>query len=165
LNELQRLISDLRPSHLDDLGLPSTLRWYAGEVETRVPLNITVTTEGEVRALPAPVKIGMFRIAQEALTNVVKHADANNVDVILTYKEDGVQLEIIDDGCGFNIQVLSMDLSRPSWGLAGMEERAALFKGKFKLESAEGEGTKIKVMVPYQDISEENNDDTSDAGG
>ena len=165
LNELQRLIADLRPSHLDDLGLASTLRWYAGEVETRVPLKITVTTEGEDNDLPAPVKIGMFRIAQEALTNVVKHADAKNAEVKLTYKEDSVQLEIIDDGCGFNMQILSMDLSRPSWGLTGMEERAALFNGKLELESAEGEGTKIRVIVPYQELSEENHDDTSDAGG
>jgi len=164
ITELQRLISDLRPSHLDDLGLASALRWYAGEVETRVPLNINVKIEGENIDLPVPVKTGLFRIAQEALTNVAKHADADNAEVRLTFEKDGVQLEIIDDGCGFNIQILSMDLSRPSWGLMGMEERAALFHGRFQVESVEGEGTRIRVTVPYQDIAEEYHDDSSNAG-
>jgi signal transduction histidine kinase len=165
LTELQRLISDLRPSHLDDLGLASALRWYAGEVETRVPLKIGVKVEGEDRDLPALVKTGLFRIAQEALTNVVKHADADTAEVRLTFTAGGVQLEIVDDGCGFNTQILSMDLSRPTWGLAGMEERAALFNGRFQLESAEGEGTRVRVIVPYQDIPEEYDDDSSNAGG
>ena len=165
LTELQRLISDLRPSHLDDLGLASALRWYAGEVETRVPLKIGVKVDGEDRDLPAPVKTGLFRIAQEALTNVVKHANADNVEVSLIFETDGVQLDVSDDGCGFNPQILSMDLARPSWGLAGMEERAALFNGRFQLESGEGEGTRIRVIVPYQDISEEYDDDPSNAGG
>ena len=164
LIELQRLISDLRPSHLDDLGLASALRWYAGEVETRVPLNIVVKISGDDRDLPAPVKTGLFRIAQEALTNVVKHANAENVNVNLTFESDGVQLEVIDDGCGFNPQILSMDLSRPSWGLSGMEERAALFNGRFRLDSVENQGTRISVIVPYQAPSEEDDDDTSNAG-
>ena len=165
LTELQRLISDLRPSHLDDLGLASALRWYAGEVETRVPLKIGVRVEGEGRDLPAPVNTGLFRIAQEALTNVVKHANADNAEVSLTFETDGVQLDVIDDGCGFNPQILSMDLSRPSWGLAGMEERAALLDGQFQLESVEGEGTRIRVIVPYQELSEEYDDDSPNAGG
>lgn len=165
LTELQRLISDLRPSHLDDLGLASALRWYAGEVETRVPLKIRVNVDGEDRDLPAPVKTGLFRIAQEALTNVVKHANADNVEVRLIFEIDGVQLEVIDDGSGFNPQILSKDSSRPSWGLAGMEERAALFKGRFQLESADGEGTRVRVTVPYQELSEEYDDDTSNVGG
>jgi len=165
LTELQRLISDLRPSHLDDLGLASALRWYAGEVETRVPLKIRVNVDGEDRDLPAPVKTGLFRIAQEALTNVVKHAHAENVEVRLVFEIDSVQLEVRDDGSGFNPEILSMDSSRPSWGLAGMEERAALFNGRFKLESAEGEGTRVRVIVPYQELAEEYDDDSSNAGG
>jgi len=165
LTELQRLIADLRPSHLDDLGLASALRWYAGEVETRVPLKIKVKVEGEDRDLHAPVNTGLFRIAQEALTNVVKHAHAEHVEVRLIFENDGVQLEVSDDGSGFNPQLLSADLSRPSWGLAGMEERAALFNGRFQLESAEGEGTRVRVTVPYQELSEEYDDDTSNAGG
>ena len=165
LTELQRLISDLRPSHLDDLGLASALRWYAGEVETRVPLKIRVNVEGEDRDLPTPVKTGLFRIAQEALTNVVKHANADNVEVRLIFEIDGVQLEVIDDGSGFNPQILLRDSSRPSWGLAGMEERAALFNGRFQLESADGEGTRVRVIAPNQELPEEYDDDTSNAGG
>ncbi len=131
----------------------------------RARSKIRVNVDGEDRDLPAPVKTGLFRIAQEALTNVVKHANADNVEVRLIFEIDGVQLEVIDDGSGFNPQILLKDSSRPSWGLAGMEERAALFNGRFQLESAEGEGTRVRVIVPYQELSEEYDDDTSNAGG
>ena len=111
---------------------------------------------GEVIQRPASV-------VKELMENAI---DAGAGQIKINIKDAGRTLvQIIDDGCGFNIQILSMDLSRPSWGLTGMEERAALFNGKFQLESTEGEGTRIKVIVPYQDISEEHDDDTSNAGG
>jgi signal transduction histidine kinase len=80
LDELQRLISDLRPSHLDDLGLPAALRWYTNEIQNRLPLKVNVEISGEPRELPAELKTAIFRVAQEALTNVIKHSDASNVD-------------------------------------------------------------------------------------
>jgi signal transduction histidine kinase len=154
LTELQRLISDLRPSHLDDLGLASTLRWYAGEVETRVPIRVHVDVDGERYDLSPEVKTGLFRVAQEALTNIIKHADADNAYVRLNYNKKCVQLEVEDDGIGFVLGVTLTGSARPAWGLAGMRERATLLDGKFDIKSEVGKGTRVAIMVPTDADSE-----------
>ncbi len=154
LTELQRLISDLRPSHLDDLGLASTLRWYAGEVETRMPIKVHVEVQGDQYDLAPEVKTGLFRVAQEALTNIVKHADAENAYVRLKYNRKCVLVEVEDDGIGFVLGVTLMGNARPAWGLAGMRERATLLDGKFNLQSEVGKGTIVAIMVPTDDESE-----------
>ena len=154
LDELQRLIAGLRPSHLDDLGLAAALRWYAGEVENRTPLSIAVTIEGDEQPLPDLVKVGLFRVAQEALTNVVKHASADRAKVRVTYLEREVQLEVEDDGVGFD----APGADRPTWGLIGMQERVELMGGKFELSARTGEGTRIHVTVPLEAQSKEGRD-------
>lgn len=148
LVELQHLIADLRPSHLDDLGLAAALRWYAGELQERVPLRVTVEVSGEACPLPSEVKTTLFRVVQEALTNVIKHAHAQNAFVQLTYGEGGVSVQVQDDGIGFVPSKLS-SANRPSWGLIGMEERAALLGGQFVLDTKPGRGTRIEVFIPY----------------
>jgi signal transduction histidine kinase len=90
LNELQRLIADLRPSHLDDLGLPAALRWYCNALKDRVGLVVKFEIQGQSCELPSEVKIALFRVAQEALTNVVKHAQAKSASVFLCYQPEGV---------------------------------------------------------------------------
>jgi signal transduction histidine kinase len=154
LTELQHLISDLRPSHLDDLGLGSTLRWYAGELEERVPLKVQIHVEGEAQNLLTEVKTGLFRVAQEALTNIIKHADAQNAHVRLKYNPKCVTLEVQDDGSGFDLGVTAMDSARPAWGLTGMRERATLLEGRFYVESEIGKGTLVGMMVPTDDDRE-----------
>ncbi len=149
LNELQRLIADLRPSHLDDLGLPATLRWHAGEVQNRVPLKINVEISGEPRPIDPLTNTALFRVAQEALTNVVKHAQATTAKVRLCYEPDAIVLQVEDDGCGFDMTVRS-DASHPAWGLLGMEERTSLLGGRFAIQSQPSHGTRIEVTVPYQ---------------
>lgn len=144
LDELQRLIAGLRPSHLDDLGLAAALRWYAGEVEERAPLNVRVEVAGDEQPMSGLIKVGLFRVAQEALTNVVKHASAAEAMVRVHYREDEVQLEVADDGIGFD----APGADRPSWGLIGMQERVALMEGTFALSSEKGRGTSIIVTVP-----------------
>jgi signal transduction histidine kinase len=165
LNELQRIISDLRPSHLDDLGLAAALRWYVGEIQQRAPLKVNVHIEGEHIDLPQEMKTGLFRIVQEALTNVVRHADAERADVYLRYGKHNIWLDVIDDGVGFSLTLASMDSKRPSWGLAGMEERTHELGGKFAIESQPGEGTRVSVVIPYQENGEEDDDDSSNVGG
>jgi signal transduction histidine kinase len=164
LQELQRLIADLRPSHLDDLGLPAALRWYAGEVQNRVPLQINVELNGEPRELPSEVKMALFRVAQEAVTNVIKHACAKNVQIHLTYCDDSVSVQVEDDGCGFNVH-RSAKTRRPSWGLLGMEERASLLGGRFLLTSNPNEGTQVQVIIPYRQEMELQNGDSVGISG
>ena len=149
LDELRHLIADLRPSHLDDLGLPAALRWYTKEVQGRVPLDIRVEISGEERPLTSAVKTALFRVAQEALTNIVKYSGAQQVWVRLNYSEREVKLQVEDDGCGFDTSAQAMS-ARSTWGVLGMQERAALLGGHFDLFSSPGHGTRVQVMIPYQ---------------
>ncbi len=149
LTELQHLISDLRPSHLDDLGLPAALRWYAGALQERTKLRVSVETVGTEQELDPALKIVIFRVAQEALNNVVKHANAYSVDIRLVYEENGLSLRVKDDGCGFDPHNLQKNQGRVSLGLIGMQERASLLGGTCVVTSTPGNGTLVKVSVPY----------------
>jgi signal transduction histidine kinase len=151
LKELQRLIADLRPSHLDDLGLSAALRWYAGRLEERSPLRIRVSISGNEPAVEDTAKIATFRIIQEALNNVIRHAEARNATVSLEFSENGMRMRIQDDGSGFDLDRLQQRQSanRPPLGLAGMRERAALLGGALDIQAAPGAGTLIEAFVPY----------------
>jgi signal transduction histidine kinase len=149
LDELQRVISDLRPSHLDDLGLPAALRWYCNDLQNRVPLQISVELTGESRELPAEIKTAVFRVAQEALTNAVRHSQAKTAKVCLDFGPQAVNLEVQDDGCGFDVERAGAS-TRPSWGLLGMQERATLLGGRLAIYSRPGAGTRVQVSIPYE---------------
>jgi signal transduction histidine kinase len=149
LIELQRLISDLRPSQLDDLGLVAALRWYANEIQSRLQLEVRFGVNGQERLLPGEVKTALFRVAQEALTNIVKHANADTAVIILDFQSDGVYLSITDDGIGFD-QTSRTIPRRSAWGLMGMEERTQLLGGTYRLITQPGKGTQIQVFIPYQ---------------
>jgi two-component system sensor histidine kinase UhpB len=160
LDELRRLIEDLRPSHLDDLGLAAALRWYAGEVESRSNLIIKVDAPQGSCNLPLQIKTALFRIAQEALTNTVKHADARNVWITLARRDGVVKLNVRDDGKGFD-QTRLPTTERPAWGLMGMQERTVLCDGQYILRSAPGWGTEIQIEIPCDNATfdEEENDE------
>jgi signal transduction histidine kinase len=149
LNELQRLITNLRPSHLDDLGLGATLRWYAGEIESSTRLHVDVEVIGERGPMSTEIKTALFRITQEALTNIVKHANANEVVVRLVYGTETVSVRVIDDGRGFDLSVLD-NSERKSWGLLGMRERANLLGGVLTIDSTPGFGSRVEVVIPYE---------------
>jgi signal transduction histidine kinase len=150
LDELQRLIADLRPSHLDDLGLPAAIRWYSNIVQERTGLRIKVEIEGDEREIGGSAKIALFRIVQEALSNIVKHSGADHVDIQLAFQSDTVRVRVRDDGVGFEPDKarLSQNIRQPL-GLVGMQERATLLGGQFRLDSSPGNGTVIQVVVPY----------------
>jgi signal transduction histidine kinase len=164
LDDLQRLIADLRPSHLDDLGLPAALRWYGNELEDRTDLEIEFNLEGEPRPIEPPMNTALFRVAQEALTNVIKHADASKVVLHLTYLPQAVSLQVTDDGRGFDMSSLAAK-GRTSWGLLGMEERASLLGGDLAMESSIGKGTCIRVTIPNQSSAKEGSDGNEAATG
>jgi signal transduction histidine kinase len=150
LTELQRLIADLRPSHIDDLGLPAALRWYASEIAERTGLEVKVDTSGPEQTVDVSIKIVLFRIVQETLNNIIKHANARQVNIQLSFEMEGVRMRVRDDGCGFNPQeVMRKKQGRVSLGLIGMQERANLLDGTFALSSVPGRGTQVEVKVPY----------------
>ena len=166
LKELQHLMADLRPSHLDDLGLPAALRWYATKIEERVPLKVSVDISGPEQPIAEPAKIAMFRIVQEALNNVIRHAEARNASISLQFADEGVRVSIRDDGRGFDLAQLrrTQSSARPPLGLAGMQERAALLGGAVSVRSGPGEGTVIEAVVPYRDQGEDPRDNAPAAG-
>lgn len=160
LDELQRVIADLRPSHLDDLGLAAALRWYTGEVERRTSLNIDFEVKGDREELPMEVVTALFRVTQEALNNIVKHAEAQHASVYLIYGDEAAKVFVVDDGCGFDLKRQIGD--RQSWGLEGMRERASLIGGELDIYSQPGKGTQVEVTIPYiqPELEDEDDEDT-----
>ncbi|MCC6905362.1 MAG: GAF domain-containing sensor histidine kinase [Anaerolineae bacterium] len=150
LEELRHLISDLRPSHLDDLGLVSALRWYAEEAGRRSALKVKVQAHGEIARLSPELETTLFRIAQEAVGNVIKHAGAERVTISLTYERDVIRLSIEDDGHGFDTAAVLKPDSRRAWGLLGIQERLSLAAGEFEIHSTPGQGTRLEVRVPVE---------------
>ncbi|MEY4950038.1 MAG: hypothetical protein RL698_2249 [Pseudomonadota bacterium] len=152
LNQVRDLSLDLHPSILDDLGLAAALRWYLGRQSERSGLVTTLDSSGLDRRLPKPVETACFRICQEAVTNVVKHAHASRIAVTIGVESDHAVLTISDDGRGFEV-VEARERSRhqPSLGLIGMEERATLLGGSLDVVSRPGGGTEIRVSLPTQE--------------
>lgn len=150
LEELHRLLLDLRPSVLDDLGLTSAIRWCA-ERHLK-PLGIAVRCEfaGLERRLPPEVETALFRVVQEAVTNIAKHAEAETVLIQCTADARQVTIEIEDDGRGFEPQALVPSRETGTGlGLAGIRERVELLGGTVEIESAPGQGMRIALSVPF----------------
>ena len=151
LDDVHRLIRDLRPSVLDDLGLVTGLEWYA---ETRLqPAGILarVTVTGDEKRLPAEVETALFRIGQEAISNIAWHAQASNALIGLDFRNGTVTLEVEDDGVGFDVaSALEPSDTRRGWGILGMRERATLLGGTLEITSAPDDGTRVRATVPVQ---------------
>lgn len=149
LQQIRNLSLDLRPSMLDDLGLLPALRWYINRHAERTGLNETLSCNLELRELPAPVETACFRIVQEALTNIARHAQAQTVNISLQKVDQMLQLSIQDDGIGFDLNIISQAKNEgTSLGLIGMEERGMLIGGCLKIASAPGLGTTVSLTVP-----------------
>jgi signal transduction histidine kinase len=149
LGELRQIITDLRPAQLDDLGLVAALQWYAQEFEKRRAIGTEFVAEGVRSRLPAEYEIVLFRIVQEALSNVAKHARASHALVKLEFYPAQVRVTIEDDGCGFEPkEVLHQRRLHAGWGLLGIQERALLLGGQCEFDSRPGRGTRIRVKVP-----------------
>jgi len=150
LKELQRLMTALRPSHLDDLGLSAALRWYASRVQEHSSISVRVDIHGEEHGLDEAMNIAIFRIIQESLNNVIKHAQASVVNIHLLFEEKNVSIIVWDNGTGFDPDLVQQErTARPSLGLAGMEERAALLGGTVSIQSRPGYGTEVEALIPY----------------
>ena len=151
LDALHRLIHELRPSLLAERGLLPALRWHAEEYAQRFGLRPELTATGLDGRLPREVETVLFRIVQEALTNVARHAEARHVRVHLARRDGQVRATIEDDGRGFRPELIAWDgISTRGLGLLGMQERAALVDGHCEVQSAPGEGTRVVVTVPQR---------------
>jgi len=164
LDEVNRIILDLRPTLLEDMGLIPALKWYASQ--RLQPLGI----EAHVRAasmdgrLQPHVETTLYRIAQEAMTNVAKHAHARNLWLSVTRASDHFTLTVRDDGRGFEVEpVLDSPDDRVGLGLFGMKERATLVGGTFAIGSRPGRGTRITVRMP-QELETDRDADSGLAG-
>ncbi len=149
VSELRNIMADLRPAQLDDLGLVPALRWYIQQYQTRQPgLSAVLLADRTLPRLPAQHETVLFRIAQEALTNVARHAQATEVTVTLSRTGDGIWLEISDNGQGFDTSAPPRHEPHSGLGLVGMRERVALVRGELLVESEPGHGTRIVVKLP-----------------
>jgi PAS domain S-box-containing protein len=142
---LRRIASDLRPRTLDDLGLGAALEWQAQEFESRAGIRCHVTLPQEPLVLDSERSTAIFRIFQESLTNVARHANATRVEACLQREADQLLFKVHDNGRGFD----SMEAeARRSLGLVGMQERALLLSGELKVEGVPGAGTTLILRIP-----------------
>jgi len=147
VHDVRRLIADLRPTGLDELGLEPALEMLVGRLPASYHAAFTV--EGTPRRLGLDLELALYRIAQEALKNVEQHSGASHVDVRLSFEEQGVRLVVADDGAGFAAPSTPDDLARSGhFGLLGMRERAVLAGGSLRLSSLPGRGTRVEAYLP-----------------
>jgi len=148
LDDTRRLILGLRPSLLDDLGLGPAIAWYAETTLTAQGTSVKLDLPSTAR-LPSPIETSLFRVAQEAINNIAKHAQAQHADIQMKVTADRIILTVQDDGVGFVVDETLRSAPRlGSVGLAGMQERIALLGGRLDIEARAGGGTRLVVDVP-----------------
>lgn len=149
LQDTRRFIFDLRPMILDDLGLEPTLRRYVQQFTDKFKIEVGVTINGMNGRLPGQIEVAIFRIVQEALTNVAKHAHATHAQVSLDVNGDVIGVNVEDDGSGFNAD--DSKLNNPKFrGIATMRQRVEMFGGHLNIESSPGKGTRISTNLPAE---------------
>lgn len=145
---IENVMSDMRPPMLDDYGLLPALEWYTSEFARRTGIVVRVHGDEGMERLPPTAEIALFRIMQEALNNVAKHAQAGNVDISLSRAETQGLMSVTDDGVGFNSAVVAISRRRARLGMVTMRERTQAFGGQFDVQAAPDRGTRIVVRIP-----------------
>jgi len=165
LAELRKIVYGLRPTMLDDLGLIPAIRWYSRSVLESNGVQVRMCLPEESIELPSHIATTLFRIAQEGINNIMRHAGAKTTNIRMAIDPFGVHLQVQDDGHGFDPQqTAEKAVSLQQLGLLGMRERAELVGGKVTVESVPGEGTRLQVYVPLPvevDSDEEDNSNTA----
>lgn len=157
---LFRLVYDLRPAQLDGLGLVPALNFLREKDCCPKGLDVDLNVTGQQKRLEPLIETVLFRVAQEALNNVSRHAETNDACVSLEFAEDAITMQVQDTGKGFDV---SEPLQPPrGWGLAGMRERVEALNGQFKVHSELRKGTKVEVTIPLEEVAHGKH--TSDAG-
>jgi PAS domain S-box-containing protein len=148
LEGVRRFSRDLRPSILDDLGLLPAIEWVAAEMTRRGAASASVKVKGTPRRLSAESELVLFRIAQEALRNVEKHAGPCSVSVEVSFGSEDATLSVTDNGQGFELPEAGQLPQLGKLGLLGMQERAQLLGAEFTIQSRPGQGTSVRVRLP-----------------
>ena len=155
LQQVRRLATGLRPSMLDDLGLAPALKWVAEQSASRSGFEVTFHHERTQVRLAPEIETACFRIVQEALTNISRHAQAKRVDITLRRDGTDLLLEVQDDGLGFDLAAMNQRaLAGGSLGVLGMQERATLLGGQLDIGSAPGEGCKVRLRCPWRNLED-----------
>jgi two-component system sensor histidine kinase UhpB len=150
VQSVRRIAAELRPGVLDDLGLAAAVEWQAADLQKRTGIKAHVRAALSERELPREIATALFRIFQESLTNVARHAEAKNVRVSLREQSGRISLEVSDDGRG----ITEADMNKAdAFGLLGMRERIAPLRGQCEIHGVPGQGTTVSVSVPL-DISD-----------
>ena len=153
ISEVRRISHDLRPSVLDDLGLSPAISNLTRQFSERNQIDVVIEDDDSdtFDRLPVDVETAMYRIVQEALTNIEKHANASKVVIHMTHTDKDVTIRIEDDGEGFNIQKATRTTkTTQSMGLRNMRERIELLQGTFFMHSDVGKGTFLEVKAPLK---------------
>jgi signal transduction histidine kinase/YHS domain-containing protein len=150
VQSLRTIISGLRPPVLDDLGLTAAIETLLQHSDSAP--KVTINIEGDERRLDPRSELALFRIIQEAWSNILRHAAAHRVKITLRYREDALEVEIVDDGRGFVTPVPSIR-GHHRFGLIGMQERATLAGGSLQINSRPGQGTHLHVRMPYPGVA------------
>lgn len=148
LQDVRKVIFDLRPMALDDLGLVPALRAYAKEFQARTTIEVDLAAYGAERRFDPAFEVAVFRLIQESLTNVDKHAQATKVWVTIEAKNHELRATVKDNGIGFDVEEARRQGAGVKFGLTGMRERAELIGGRLTLESEPGAGTRIQFEFP-----------------
>ena len=150
MDTVHRFARELRPAMLEELGLVPTLRSYLKDFAVRTGLRVNFRSDSSAEALDRDQKIVIFRVAQESLTNIAKHAQASQVDFSICKTDGWMCLKVADDGKSFKDDPMESARRKGRLGLIGMEERVGLVGGKFSIESQPGKGTTICVTMPVK---------------
>jgi signal transduction histidine kinase len=145
---IENVMSELRPPMLDDYGLLPALQWYANEFYRRTGIRVSVDGDELMKRLPQASEIALFRIAQEALNNVAKHAHAARVEIALAYSGNELVMTVTDDGVGLDATPASTARRRPGLGMVTMRERTQAVDGRFEIGTAPVRGTRVIVRAP-----------------
>jgi PAS domain S-box-containing protein len=151
VNTVRRISSDLRPGLLDDLGLAAAIEWHLQEFGKRSGINTEFVTQETEVIIPQTLKTGLFRIFQESITNIARHAEATDVVVELFIEEATISMSITDNGKGFDVTAIGR---KKTLGVLGMQERTVMMGGKFRIRRNPEKGMKVEVNVPIiQDVA------------
>lgn len=145
IEELRRISMDLRPAALDNLGIIPALRWYVKRASEMSGIPIRFSAPEKTSRLAPDIELALYRIAQEGVTNAIRHADARAIEVTLEGNPDAIHLSVADNGIGFNPSVRDQGL-----GLIGIRERVELLDGSFKVTTAPGAGTRLWIEIPVK---------------